>query len=247
MFLAGFDGLVGHVAVGAGVVGVGAVVAVDGHDAVALVGVECAQGLVDGDLLVVDAEAVAVGVWVAEEAGLQDRVGRGFDAGDHVGWGEGHLFDFGEVIFRVLVQCELAERAEGHFALGPDFGEIEDVPPELLSLLGREDLNVAGPRGVVAVFDRVEEVLGMPVGVLGGHFPGFVIVKGFAALIGFAVYLDVVKGSVGLCEFIRVARVAVHVAVGVWCAAVGKEMHDLVGRLLMAREVIPEHGGLTKL
>lgn len=42
MFLAGFYRLVGHVAVGAGVVWVGAVVAIDGHDAVALVGVECA-------------------------------------------------------------------------------------------------------------------------------------------------------------------------------------------------------------
>lgn len=64
VFLRGLDGLIGEVAVGGGVVWVGAVVAVDGHDAVALVGVEGAEGGVDGDLLVVDAEAMAVGVWV---------------------------------------------------------------------------------------------------------------------------------------------------------------------------------------
>ena len=64
MLLRGFDGLVGHVAVCAGVIGVGAVVAVHGHDAVALIRIEGAEGLVDGDLLVVDAETVAVGVWV---------------------------------------------------------------------------------------------------------------------------------------------------------------------------------------
>ena len=75
VFLAGLDGFVGHVAVGAGVVWVGAVVAVDGHDAVALVGVKGAEGLVDGDLLVVDAQAVAVSVWVREKAGLEHRVG----------------------------------------------------------------------------------------------------------------------------------------------------------------------------
>jgi hypothetical protein len=53
---------------------------------------------VDGDLLVVDAEAVALGVGVGEEAGLEDRVSGGFDAGHQVGWGEGDLFDFGEVV-----------------------------------------------------------------------------------------------------------------------------------------------------
>jgi hypothetical protein len=37
---------------------------------------------VDGDLLVVDAEAVALGVGVGEEAGLEDGVGGGLNARD---------------------------------------------------------------------------------------------------------------------------------------------------------------------
>jgi hypothetical protein len=41
---------------------------------------------------------VALGVGVGEEAGLEDRVSGGFDAGHQVGWGEGDLFDFREVV-----------------------------------------------------------------------------------------------------------------------------------------------------
>ena len=245
MFLAGLDGLVGHVAIGAGVVWVGAVVAVDGHDAVALVGVEGAQGLVDGDLLVVDSEAVAVGVGVAEEAGLQDRVGAGLDAGDHVAGGEGDLFDFGKVVFGVFVEDEFPKRPERDFALRPDFGEVEDVPAEFFGLGRGQDLDVAGPGGVVAVLDAVEEVLGVPVWVFGGHFAGFVVGESFAALVGFAMDLDVVEGAVGLGEFVGVAGVAVHVPVGVGGAAVRKQLHDLVGGLLVGGQVVPKHGGLV--
>ena len=109
MFLGWLDGLVCHVAVGRRVVGVRTVVAIDGHDTVALIGVESAEGLVDRDLLVVDAEAVAVGIWVGEEAGLQDGVGGGLDTGDHVAWGEGDLFDFSKVVLCVLVESEFAK------------------------------------------------------------------------------------------------------------------------------------------
>jgi len=70
VFLRGLDGLVGHVAVGGWVVGVRSVVAVDGHYAVTLVWVESAEGLVDGDLLVVHTEAVAMGIWVGKETRL---------------------------------------------------------------------------------------------------------------------------------------------------------------------------------
>jgi len=82
----GADRLVGQLAVGRGVVGVGAVVAVDGHETITLEGVEGAEGSVDGDLLVVDTETVAVGVGVREETGLEDGVGRRLDTRDQVGW-----------------------------------------------------------------------------------------------------------------------------------------------------------------
>ncbi len=244
MLLARFDGFVGHVAVGAGVVWVGAVVAVDGHDAVALVRVEGAQGLVDGNLLVVDAQAVAVGVGVAEKAGLQDWVGRGLDAGDHVRGREGNLFNFGKVVFWVLIEDEFAKGAQRYLALWPDFCEVENVPAKFLGLFGREHLDVAGPGGGVSVLNGVEKVLRVTVRVFGGHSASFAVCEGLAALVSFAVDLDVVEGAVGLGEFVCVARVAVHVAVRVRGAAVREEVHDLMRGFLVGGEVIPEHGGL---
>jgi hypothetical protein len=80
------------------VVGLGAGVSEHGHVAVALVRVVRVEWLVDGDLLVVDAQPVALAVGVGEEPCLQDGVGGGFDAGDEVRWREGDLFDLGEVV-----------------------------------------------------------------------------------------------------------------------------------------------------
>lgn len=60
----------------------------------------------------------------------------------------------------------------------------------------------------------------MPVWVLAGELAGLLLVEGLAALVGLEVDLHVVEGPVGLVPLVRVARVAVHVAVGVWGAAV---------------------------
>jgi hypothetical protein len=46
---------------------------------------------VDGELLVVGTETVAVGVGVGEETGLEDGVGGRLDIGDHVGGRKGGL------------------------------------------------------------------------------------------------------------------------------------------------------------
>lgn len=78
------------------------------------------------------------------------------------------MLDFGEVVFGVLVESEAAEAAEGNFGLRPDLGEVKDVPTELLGLLGAQNLDVAGPRRVLAAGDGAEKVLGVPVGVLSG-------------------------------------------------------------------------------
>ena len=122
-----------------------------------------------------------------------------------MGGREGDLLDLGKVVLRVFVENEFAKGPEGDFALRPDFCEVKDVPAEFLGLGGGQDLDVAGPGRVVAVLDAVEEVLGVPVWVFGGHFAGFVVGEGFAALVGFAVDLDVVEGAVGLGELIGVA------------------------------------------
>ena len=64
MLLARLHRFVRHVSVGGRVIGVSAVVAVDCHYAVTLIGIEGTERLVNGNLLVVDSKAMAVGVWI---------------------------------------------------------------------------------------------------------------------------------------------------------------------------------------
>lgn len=47
-----------------------------------------------------------------------------------------YLLDLSKVVLRVFVQDELPNGTKREFAVGPDFGKIEDVVPEFLSLLG---------------------------------------------------------------------------------------------------------------
>jgi hypothetical protein len=67
--------------------------------------------------------------------------------------------------------------------MGPYFGHVEDVPPELLCILRVKDLDLNVPAGIVAAFDCIEEVLGVPVGVYGGEMLGFFVGEGLVALI----------------------------------------------------------------
>lgn len=247
VLLAGLDGAEFQRAEGGRVVWVCAIVAVDGHGAVTLVRVECAQRAVDGDLLVVYAQTVAVGVGIGEEAGLEDWVGRGLGAGDHVRGGEGGLLNLRKVVLGVLVEGDAAEFAEGDFTLRPDLGQVKDIPAELLGLFWAEDLHVAGPGRAFALVDGFEEVLGVPVGVLRGQLAGFLVVEGLVALVGLQVDLDVVEATVWLDPLVGVARVTVHVAVGVWGTTVTEQMHDLVDGFLMGGEVVPEHGGILQV
>ena len=64
MLLARLHWFVRHVSVGGRVIGVSAVVAVDCHYAVTLIGVESTERLINRNLLVVDSKAMAVGVGI---------------------------------------------------------------------------------------------------------------------------------------------------------------------------------------
>lgn len=229
------------------VVGVGAVVAVHGHGTVALERVEGVERPVDGDLGVVDAQPVAVRVRVGEEPRLQDRVGRGLDAGDQVRRREGDLLHLGKIVVRVAVQRQLAHGPQRHLGLRPHLGQVEDVPPEALGLRGRERLDGDGPAGGLAALDGLEEVLRVPVRVLGGHAPGLLVGEGLAALVRLEVDLHVHERPVGLGELHGVARVAVHVPVRVRRAPVRKQVHHLVDALLVRAQVVPEHGRVLEV
>ena len=80
------------------------------HRPVTVVAVHRRLRLVDRQLQVVGADAVAVGVGVAEQAPEQHLVRARTDAGDHVGGLEGGLLDLGEVVVRVAVEDHAADR-----------------------------------------------------------------------------------------------------------------------------------------
>lgn len=222
VFLGRFHGLVCQVPICGWVVRVGAVVAVDGHHAVALIRVEGPEGLVDRDLLVVHPEAMAMGVRVGEEAGLQHGIRRGLHPWNHMRRGKGELLDLGKVVFHVAVEGEFAKGPKRNFALRPNFGQVEDVPPELLSLVRAQHLHITGPGRIISILDRAKQIFRVPIRILGPHRRRLFVVERLTTLVGLAMDLDVVEGSVGFRELIGVARVSVHVTIGVWSAPIGE-------------------------
>src|SRR6266849_532912 len=104
------------------VVGLRAVIAVEAHGAIAIVGVHGALGLVDGQAVVVDAEAVAVRVGIGNQARLQHFVGREAHARDDVARFERGLLDFREIVFGIAVEHEFANFDERIVFVRPDLG-----------------------------------------------------------------------------------------------------------------------------
>ena len=70
---------------------------------VAVVFVDLDLCAIDRNLVVVDPEAVALGVAVGEEAALQKAVGRKANSRNHMGGGKGGLLNLGKVVFGVAV------------------------------------------------------------------------------------------------------------------------------------------------
>lgn len=234
---------------GAEVVGAGALV-VKGHLAVALkVGGHVAgAGCINGELLVVDADAVAVGVWIGEEAGLEDRVGGGFDAGGHVGGVEGDLFDFGEVVASVFVQDEFADFAAGKLSLRPDVGEVEDVDvllfPDFLGFFGGHGLDFDGPSGKVALFDGfIKILLGVVGRVIGRVFLG----DKLDTLHGLHVKLTINPVIVLVDKLDGVAEVAIHEAIAIWNTSITHQNHDLMDRFGVLGEIVPKGSAVISM
>ena len=148
---------VGHVLLVAGMIGVSAHRAVEIQASV-LAGHE---GAVDGDLVQVNADTVVLGVAVEEHAELEQRVRAVFDAGDHASGGKGGLLDVAVVVFRVLVEDEVAEFVHGELGPWPNFGYVEGVETEFIGVgfFGLHDLDVGFPSDFFASLDGFPELL----------------------------------------------------------------------------------------
>ena len=189
-------------------------------------------GCVDWQLLVVDTDTVAVGVWVGEQTGLEDRVCRRLNAWRQVRRVEGDLLDLGEVVLYVLVQVELANLAERELVVRPDVGQVEDVDalvlPELLGLLGGHGLPADVPAWVVALLNGVVKVL---LSVVWGVVRRVFLSDEACALLALHVHLAIDPIAVLVDELLGVSSVSVHFSPAVRDAAVTHQDHDLVDRL----------------
>jgi hypothetical protein len=90
---------------------------------------------------------------------------------------KGNLLNFGEVVVDIFVEGEPTYGSQRHILLRPDLGQVKDIPVELLSLLKCKNLDIHRPAGVVAFLNSLEEVLGVPVRVLGSQPSGYVVSK----------------------------------------------------------------------
>ena len=191
-----------------------AVVAVHPHGAVAVVVAHRAAGLVHGDLVVVDAQAVALGIAVDEQAALEEFVRREADAGHHMGGGEGGLLHLGKVVFGVAVEHQLAHFNQREFLMTPDLGDIEGVFIVLFGLFFRHDLHIHGPAGEVAPLDGFKQVAPVAFPVVGDQLGGLLVAEVFDALLGAEMELDphALIGSVVEAEGVLTKKV--HVAEG---------------------------------
>jgi hypothetical protein len=88
-----------------------AVVVVEAHGAVPVVGVDRTLRALDRQALVVDPQPVPVRVGVGEDPELEHLVRRVPDARHDVGGGEGRLLDVGEVVLGGPVELEDAPRS----------------------------------------------------------------------------------------------------------------------------------------
>jgi len=200
------------------------------------------QVLVDRELLVVGTDSVSVGVGVGEETGLEDRIGRRLNAWYEMGRVEGSLLDLGKVVGYVSVEGELSKLSERVVLVRPDLGQVKDVDLALLGLLGCHDLDVGLPLGEVSTLNSLKEILGGVVGSGSSELGGLLLSQELDTLLGQEMDLDVDPVTLLVDKLEGVARVSLHLSVPIWDSSISHQVHDLVYRLGVLGEVVPEVG-----
>ena len=183
---------------------------------------------VDGQRLVVRAQAVAVGVGVREDPCLQHLVGAGANAGYQVAGRHGHLLDLGEVVLGVAVQLHHAHLDQRVVGVRPDLGQVEGVVGCLLGVSLGHDLDIQRPFRKFAALDGVEEILLVAFAGLADEGLGLFVGEGAMALLHLEVEFHPEAFALGIPETVGVAAVAVHEARAGRDAPVAHQDGDLV-------------------
>ncbi len=78
----------------------------------------------------------------------------------------------------------------------PNLGHVEDVPLVALGLLGRHNLNVDVPDGIVTLLNRLEKIVYQKVWIFASDFGSSLSIKVLDPKLGLDVNLDVVERSI---------------------------------------------------
>lgn len=129
------------------VVGCGTISTVDSHQTVTGVVVAHASAVwaVDGDLVIVGAESVSVGIGVVDKTTLEHLVVGGFNTWDHVSWGESGLLSLSVETLRVLVENNSANFLERIVGMRPDLGDVIDVKAVVFGICDGHHLGIPSP------------------------------------------------------------------------------------------------------
>ena len=216
-----------------------ATTAVDGHWTIAdLVGAHASSvGTVDGNLVVVSANAMTVRIWVIQESSLKHLIVRWLNSWDHVGWCKGTLLGFGVEVFGVAIQDYLTNRDQRIVAMRPDFGNIVDIISVGLSVREGHDLDEPVPGCSATVQQCLVQVSGCEVRVFHAFLGRFFSREILDSLGSLEVILNQESFALGIDPLESVRAIAIHVAISVGCTAVREQNHDL---MLSLGSVAPE-------
>src|ERR1700730_6468064 len=120
------------------------------------------------------ANAAKLGIYIREQASLQQRIVREVDAGHHVAGMKRHLLGLGKIVVGVAVQRQPADAPNRNKFLRNDLGRVEQVKIEIELVPFLDDLETELPLRIVAALNRLEEVATMEIGVFAGDLLGLV-------------------------------------------------------------------------
>ncbi len=187
------------------------------------------------------AEAGQLGVEVAEQPSLHQRIVDHFDATHEVTNVVGDLLHLGEEVGRVAVERHAADRLHGHELFGHELGRVEQVDAvEVLVLAVRHHLHAELPLRERGRADGVVEVTAVEVGVDTVEGQGLVPHQAVHAEHRLPVELHQAGAAVGVDETEGVDAEALHHAIGARDRPVGHRPHQHVGRLGDHRDEVPE-------
>ena len=213
------------------VIGIRIRVACEPHGTIGVVSVHGAARLVDGKLIRIDADAIAVRVRIGEDPRLQHLVRRMTDAGYDIGGRERGLLDLSEIIFGIAVQLENADLDQRIIPVRPYFGEVERVVPVLADVALRHDLHRELPSREIAALDRLEQIALMGLAVVGDLLGGLGVGPVLDALHGLEMEFYPVPLVFGVDERVGMRAEAIDIAIALRQAAVRHQDGDLVQAL----------------